>query len=419
MKRIKKAMLRNICAVLAVVGSVTYILGPVNVEADEYYEIVVDGKSYGSYGTKNEATEAVIEARVKANEKSEDLVLSDFSYEIQQTDKKSRTSQKSTVDELCELMLDNKMKNVVSGYLLKMEGSSIMLENRDAVFSVLDKVVDTQDPYNEFSIVLEDGIEEGQNIVTARISPVTPEIAGDVTALTFAKDIVAVQAYGVSDEIMSVDDAVAQILQENRIGIYVTRKEQYTEEYTLDTQYIEEDDWYASEKEVVQEGSVGIHDVTALVTYINGTETGREITSDTVVSEPVAKIVKVGTKEKPAFIKPLNGGSFSSGFGSRWGRAHEGVDWSCSVGTTVFASCKGTVVYAGWQNGYGNTIIISHGDGLKTRYAHLSSILVSNGQSVEQGTTIGKSGNTGNSTGPHLHFEILLDGEPVNPLNYL
>ena len=241
-------MLRNICAVLAVVGSVTYILGPVNVEADEYYEIVVDGKSYGSYGTKNEATEAVIEARVKANEKSEDLVLSDFSYEIQQTDKKSRTSQKSTVDELCELMLDNKMENVVSGYLLKMEGSSIMLENRDAVFSVLDKVVDTQDPYNEFSIVLEDGIEEGQNIVTARISPVTPEIAGDVTALTFAKDIVAVQAYGVSDEIMSVDDAVAQILQENRIGIYVTRKEQYTEEYTLDTQYIEEDDWYASEK---------------------------------------------------------------------------------------------------------------------------------------------------------------------------
>lgn len=282
-------MLRNICAVLAVVGSVTYILGPVNVEADEYYEIVVDGKSYGSYGTKNEATEAVIEARVKANEKSEDLVLSDFSYEIQQTDKKSRTSQKSTVDELCELMLDNKMENVVSGYLLKMEGSSIMLENRDAVFSVLDKVVDTQDPYNEFSIVLEDGIEEGQNIVTARISPVTPEIAGDVTSLTFAKDIVAVQAYGVSDEIMSVDDAVAQILQENRIGIYVTRKEQYTEEYTLDTQYIEEDDWYASEKEVVQEGSVGIHDVTALVTYINGTETGREITSDTVVSEPGCK----------------------------------------------------------------------------------------------------------------------------------
>lgn len=297
MKRIKKAMLRNICAVLAVVGSVTYILGPVNVEADEYYEIVVDGKSYGSYGTKNEATEAVIEARVKANEKSEDLVLSDFSYEIQQTDKKSRTSQKSTVDELCELMLDNKMENVVSGYLLKMEGSSIMLENRDAVFSVLDKVVDTQDPYNEFSIVLEDGIEEGQNIVTARISPVTPEIAGDVTSLTFAKDIVAVQAYGVSDEIMSVDDAVAQILQENRIGIYVTRKEQYTEEYTLDTQYIEEDDWYASEKEVVQEGSVGIHDVTALVTYINGTETGREITSDTVVSEPVAKLLKLEQKK--------------------------------------------------------------------------------------------------------------------------
>ena len=85
----------------------------------------------------------------------------------------------------------------------------------------------------------------------------------------------------------------------------------------------------------------------------------------------------------------------------------------------MFASSDGVVEYAGWGNGYGNTILLSHPDGRKTRVGHLSKILVQEGQSVKQGETIGLSGSTGRSTGPHVHFEIYINGTQVNPLDYI
>ena len=103
----------------------------------------------------------------------------------------------------------------------------------------------------------------------------------------------------------------------------------------------------------------------------------------------------------------------------RWGRMHKGVDWACPIGTAVMASCGGTVVQAGWSSGYGNCITIRHPDGKQTRYGHLSKILVSSGQKVTQGQKIALSGNTGRSTGPHVHFEIIINGSQVNPLPYL
>ena len=96
------------------------------------------------------------------------------------------------------------------------------------------------------------------------------------------------------------------------------------------------------------------------------------------------------------------------------------MDYACSIGTTVFASSAGTVVQAGYNSGgYGNNVVISHPDGRMTRYAHNSKILVHVGQHVEQGEPIALSGNTGRSTGPHLHFEIYINGSPVNPLKYI
>ena len=103
----------------------------------------------------------------------------------------------------------------------------------------------------------------------------------------------------------------------------------------------------------------------------------------------------------------------------RWGRMHKGIDWATPVGTAVRASCGGTVVSAGWSSGYGYCITLRHPDGRQTRYAHLSKILVSAGQHVDQNERIALSGNTGRSTGPHLHFEIIINGSQVNPLSYL
>jgi murein DD-endopeptidase MepM/ murein hydrolase activator NlpD len=108
-----------------------------------------------------------------------------------------------------------------------------------------------------------------------------------------------------------------------------------------------------------------------------------------------------------------------SGFGMRWGRMHEGIDIGCAYGTPNRAAAAGTVIYSGWLGGYGNLVVIDHGNGLSTAYAHASSLLVAVGQSVSQGETVSLVGSTGNSSGPHLHFEVRVNGQAVDPLLYL
>jgi murein DD-endopeptidase MepM/ murein hydrolase activator NlpD len=125
-----------------------------------------------------------------------------------------------------------------------------------------------------------------------------------------------------------------------------------------------------------------------------------------------------GEPSAAGFIWPCDG-VVVSGFGMRWGRMHEGIDIGCSYGTPNRAAAAGTVIYAGWLGGYGNLVVVDHGNGLSTAYAHASSILVSVGQSVSQGQTVSLVGSTGNSSGPHLHFEVRVNGVAVDPLPYL
>jgi murein DD-endopeptidase MepM/ murein hydrolase activator NlpD len=118
------------------------------------------------------------------------------------------------------------------------------------------------------------------------------------------------------------------------------------------------------------------------------------------------------------FIWPVNG-AVVSGFGMRWGRMHEGIDISAPTGTPIWAAAAGTVIHAGWLGGYGNLVVVDHGNGLATAYAHASVILVAVGQSLAQGETLSLVGSTGNSSGPHLHFEVRVNGVAVDPLLYL
>ena len=116
--------------------------------------------------------------------------------------------------------------------------------------------------------------------------------------------------------------------------------------------------------------------------------------------------------------------TMASGYGYRrdpiygTSKFHEGMDFSSAIGTPVYATGAGTVKSAGWESGYGNSIDIDHGFNYLTRYAHLSQILVKPGQAVKRGDLIGKVGNTGKSTGPHLHYEVRYRGAPQNPVNY-
>ncbi|MEM6376165.1 MAG: M23 family metallopeptidase [Pseudomonadota bacterium] len=124
--------------------------------------------------------------------------------------------------------------------------------------------------------------------------------------------------------------------------------------------------------------------------------------------------------QKAPFAFPIKSSyRFTSGFGMRWGRMHNGVDYAAPHGTPIYATADGVIKEAEWQSGYGRVVIIQHDFGMETRYGHLSRIRVKPGQRVSRGDRIGDMGNTGRSTGTHLHYEIRVGGKPVNPMIYI
>lgn len=118
------------------------------------------------------------------------------------------------------------------------------------------------------------------------------------------------------------------------------------------------------------------------------------------------------------FVNPTVG-VLTSAFGKRWGRNHNGIDIGADMNTEIYAAASGIVTYAGEMDGYGNYVVIDHENGFETAYAHCNTILVSVNKSVKKGEIIAYVGSTGNSTGPHLHFEVRLSGEHLNPLDYV
>lgn len=220
-------------------------------------------------------------------------------------------------------------------------------------------------------------------------------------------------------------DNLIVTVPEPELSVRYSVRDYYEEDYEAPIEYVDNDSWYTTQTKVLQEPSAGHRKVVALVTYTDNSEINREIEKEEITYQAVPKIVERGTIVPPTYIKPISGGRLTSGFGRRKAPKrgastyHKGVDWATPVGTSVVASSSGVVTRAGWGSGYGYCVYIRHPDGKETRYGHLSKVLVSTGQSVSQGQRIALSGNTGVSTGPHLHFEILVGGSQVNPLNYL
>ncbi|MCI2049076.1 MAG: peptidoglycan DD-metalloendopeptidase family protein [Lachnospiraceae bacterium] len=231
--------------------------------------------------------------------------------------------------------------------------------------------------------------------------------------------------YSSSSAILRVGDEITVTSPQPELSVSYTKQEYYEEDYTADVIYKDNPDWYITKTEVVQEASKGHRRVIALNSYEDSDKVSTSIVKEEVTREAVPEIIERGTKVPPTFIWPVSGGSISSGFGHRSSPGgigstnHQGLDIAVSTGTAVMASSSGTVTVAGWQSGYGYVVYINHADGKQTRYGHLSRVLVHVGQSVIQGQKIALSGSTGNSTGPHLHFEMRINGTAVNPLSYL
>lgn len=222
-----------------------------------------------------------------------------------------------------------------------------------------------------------------------------------------------------------VGDKLTITIPEPELSLLHTQDVYVEEIYDAPVQYVDNTSWYTTQTKVLQQPSAGFRKAVLRISYENDTEKEREVLDQVVLKEAVPKIVERGTKIPPTYIKPISGGRISSYFGKRKAPTkgastyHKAVDWAIPRGTAVKASCGGTVAKAGWGSGYGYVVYINHDDGRQTRYAHLSKVLVKAGQRVQQGDLIAKSGNTGVSSGPHLHFELLINGRQVDPLKYI
>lgn len=148
----------------------------------------------------------------------------------------------------------------------------------------------------------------------------------------------------------------------------------------------------------------------------SGTTSSRSSTTRSSRSQSRSGVAE--PQEQALWLLPAKG-EISSLFAARWGTFHYGIDFAAGYGSTVSAASAGTVIRAGWYGGYGNIVIIDHGDGVTTRYGHNSKLLVSVGDHVDAGDPISLVGSTGASTGPHCHFEVRIDDKAIDPLPFL
>lgn len=246
----------------------------------------------------------------------------------------------------------------------------------------------------------------------------------------FDLDVKEIEELNKKDEItettvLQIDQPLIVSVPVPELSVVTQEHVAYTETVDKPVEYKKDDTQYVNYSKVVESGENGEKVITAEVTKINGKEQSRETVNELIVKDPKPQIVVKGTKPLPskaptgAFRKPLYSYTLTSPYGRRWGTFHKGVDLAAPRGTNVLAADGGKVIYAGWSGGYGYLVKIDHGNGFTTYYGHNSKLYVKVGQKVGKGETIAAVGSTGNSTGPHVHFEVRINGQTVNPFNYL
>lgn len=346
-------------------------MGNLNVKA---YGIYVNGKKVGAVESKEAAADVMqdIKDRYTSGREGAEIEEAVFIEKVDvkqsNTDLEDVLSEKEMVEKLCTSGETEKMHKVVAGETLA-------------------------DIAKLYSMTEEDILQENPNVDQKKLE------VGSVLKIKQHAPLLTVK---------------------------ITELVTYEKQIEYEVEEKDDADLYEGYTETHQKGENGLSEITSRIVLVNGEEKEETPLVTTVKKEPVTGVIMVGTKEKPPtvgsgkYIWPLSGGyTLTSNFGSRWGRSHEGIDLGCPVGSNVLAADGGTVTYAGYSGAYGYLVIIDHQNGMETRYAHNSSLLVSKGDKVYQGQHIAESGNTGRSTGPHCHFEIRVNGVAKNPINYL
>ncbi len=232
--------------------------------------------------------------------------------------------------------------------------------------------------------------------------------------------------------LLSTEEEIKDFVKGLNVATTVTKVTTYETPYK--TVYKETSSKYQGYSEVTTKGVNGVNRVTTTTNYLNGVVSGEPTVTDVCVTQVVNKVITTGTAVKPSpsskaptalsdFLWPINAPwRITSYWGD--GRGHKGLDIGRSLsssslqGADILATKAGTITKSRWSGGYGYMVEIDHGNGVKSRYAHCSKLLYKEGTYVKKGQVIAKVGSSGNSSGPHLHFEILINGTQVNPEKY-
>lgn len=366
-------------------------------------ELKIADRTVG-YFENNEAVDAIVHAYkakyVPEGALAEIAAAKEVANKDSNTDSEKQAESKLAIGEnhICDVVLSDKIssssKQVTPTEVLTVEQGVALLEK--GTFS--EKV---------------HKVEEGE---------VLGKIASNYDLAT--KDLLALNSSLSADSLLHIGQEINVTALEPIVNVIVTEEELLEETVPYETEIVESEELYKGDEEVKQEGKDGKKEVLYSIEKTNGIQTAKEVKAEKTTKEAVKEVIIKGTKMIPSrgtgnMIWPAVGGYISSHLGERWGSMHKGIDIARPSNRNILAADNGVVISAGADGTFGNKIVIDHNNGLKTLYAHLSSIEVSVGQTVEQGSKIGVMGATGNATGIHLHFEVHKNGVFQNPLDYV
>ncbi len=357
-----------------------------------------------------------------------------------------------TPNEDLKKVIKSKMSFLVYGYILKVNDVEVgALKTKEEVEDIINKI---KQPY-------EDNVKEDRNIKEVKIVENIEIVKKEMPLykigsseelynhlLTSSEEIkvhkvevgesfwTIARMYNLSvDELVAanpdknpdriqIGDEVKLVVPKPVLTVATVAEVEYTEKIKYETEIEYNDKMYKTEKKTKVAGASGEKAIVANEIRHNGILIDKEVVKEEILQNPTTEVIVRGTKEPPKtvatgiFSMPTRG-KISSRYGMRNGRMHRGLDIAAKTGTAINAADGGKVVYAGYRGAFGNLVEVDHGNGFKTRYAHCSKILVKVGDKVYKGQHIANVGNTGRSTGSHLHFEVLKNGKNYNPSSYL
>lgn len=411
------------------------------------YEVTIQGVPFAIVRNKDEFWNALEDAKkqIQVMHEKEVLISDEISFAEVKTYKGEVTAHENMVKSIKRLS-DVKVKTAA----IVIDGETIvLLDNTEIAWEILDEL---KAEYSEGDDVEYISVEFYENVVVEELFITNGVIRNKEEALYYLRKgtdeakihtvVPGENSWAIAKKykltVKNIEEANPEINSARlKIGqelnlivpkpyISVLTKEYatITKPIPFDTRYTKTNAIYAGDRMITTRGVQGQKEIRLFIARKNGEKVEEEILEEEIIFSPTTRVIAQGTKPRPEtiatgiFANPTRG-RLTSPFGMRWGRRHEGIDIAAPIGTSIIAADGGLVTFAGRRGAYGNLVIVNHENGFQTYYAHCHRFHVKVGDRVHKGQIIATVGNTGRSTGPHLHFEVRKNGVPVNPMSFV